>query len=426
MRRLLIGLLLPLLTGGCVTPQGQALHDGKTEQRVLVTIHQAPARAVRQRNRGYGNERGYLTAREERELDRLARRYGLKRVSGWPIEPLGVYCEVFEVPATQSPAAVVAALAADPSVESAQLMHEFETLAEPETEPSLLDIQHSLHDMDVPRAHRWTSGRDIRVAVVDSWVDRSHPELRRRVSTSVRFTPDGSDGDPEDVHGTAVAGIIAAEDDQAGITGVAPGAELLALQACWRSTGGSGSARCDSFSLAQALTLGIRKDAQVINLSLGGPHDPLLERLIQHALDSGTFVVTAHSERWGFPASVPGVLAVGEPRPDSDAGIAAPARDVITTIPDDRYDFLSGSSLAAAHASGVIALLLELAPAARPEVIARALAGASAEGALNACMAVAIMTEGRACATPATQLRTPQQGLVTNVTVSPQGPHNSN
>ncbi len=136
-------------------------------------------------------------------------------------------------------------------------------------------------------------------------------------------------------------------------------AKLLGLRACWQATG---KTLCDSFSLAKALYFAIEQKAPIINLSLSGPDDRLLRQLLKVAMTKGETVVAAFDRTQrdgGFPASVPGVIAV------SDSFLAglpgnvyiAPGRDVPTTQPGGRWFLVNGSSFAAAHVSGLFALL---------------------------------------------------------------------
>jgi subtilisin family serine protease len=109
--------------------------------------------------------------------------------------------------------------------------------------------------------------------------------------------------------------------------------------------------------------------AQVINMSLTGPYDALLGTLLDEALERGIAVVAAAADRAtgvdGFPASHPGIIAVQAATAGSGPAprtVRAPAKEILTTTPNSGYAFLSGNSLAAAHVTGVVALLLERAP----------------------------------------------------------------
>jgi subtilisin family serine protease len=208
--------------------------------------------------------------------------------------------------------------------------------------------------------HTVATGRGVKVAVIDSMVDAAQPDLAGQIQTLQDFVPDHPRA-PEQ-HGTGVAGIIAAvADNHIGIAGVAPNARLMALRACWQE--GSAGAVCDTLSLAKALYFAIGHNAQVINLSLSGPPDPLLGRLIDMAVARGAVVVGALDPKapdGGFPASHPGVVAVSDDPATPIAGaLVAPGREAPTTQPGGRFAFVSGSSYAAAHVSGLYALMRE-------------------------------------------------------------------
>src|SRR6202000_1191684 len=100
-----------------------------------------------------------------------------------------------------------------------------------------------------------------------------------------------------DRHGTEMAGVIAAvANNREGIVGVAPNARLLIFKACWQARSDADAARCNSFTLARALTAAFDAHAQVVNLSLAGPDDPLLSDLIREGQHRGVLFVGAAAE----------------------------------------------------------------------------------------------------------------------------------
>jgi subtilisin family serine protease len=314
----------------------------------------------------------------------LAAIYNLRVIYSWTMTSIGEHCVVFEVPAGRSAPDLARRLAADRRVESAQAVETFVTLAPQGKRDPYAHLQHSYQALRLDQAHRLATGKGVRVAVVDTGVDFDHPDLRERVTVANNFVDRGERTFTTDIHGTAVAGLIAASVNDVGIVGVAPGAEVYALKACWQQPPAAREAVCDSYTLAKALDFAIVKGAQILNFSLGGPPDPLLGRLIGVALSKGIVVVAANGgPARDFPATHPGVIGIvgsddlkGSPAVPAagnaagGSGLAAPAVDILTTIPKGSYDFFSGSSLAAAQVSGLAALLLEKDPTLTPARIA--------------------------------------------------------
>ena len=241
-------------------------------------------------------------------------------------------------------------------------------------------------------AHRWATGRGVTVAVIDTGIDVGHPDLDGRVVRADNFVDRGTHSFTSDVHGTAVAGVLAAvEGNGIGIAGVAPEARIHSLKACWPLPEDGDRAVCDSYTLAQAVDRAVTAGARILNLSLSGPSDALLARLLGAAIARGVAVVAAADESradLGFPASLPGVIAVRvAPRGElaeavaeraaaagGDGALYAPGVDVLSTVPGGGYDFFSGSSMAAAHVSGLAALLLERQPRLTPAELAHRMA----------------------------------------------------
>jgi len=360
MRALFILLLVFLALAGCAS-SGGVRDTGGT--KLLVTIRydaidnllgNAGDHYHRPSSYGAGPGAGPL-------LDALAAEYAITRVSGWPMRTLGVHCEVFATARGSDAEAVAARLAHDPRVDSAEPMRQFRTLTN-NVDP-YRPLQHALDTLEVDAAHAMSSGAGVRVAVIDSGIDASHPDLAGVVRSRRDFT-----SGPLAPHGTEVAGLIAARGaNGTGILGVAPMAQLDDLRACRAGAAADAPAVCDSYTLAQALDFAVNSQVDVINLSLAGPDDALLARLLAGAEARGISVVVAAppaadtADR--FPASVPTVVAVATSEGAAQwpaSAIRAPGIDVLTTFPGNRYDYGSGSSLSSAHVSGVVALMRSL------------------------------------------------------------------
>lgn len=319
-----------------------------------------------------------------RKANELADRHRLKLVIQWPVTELGVSCVLYEVPEGRPLSQAIQALRQDPSISTVQALHRFEVLGQP---PALVSgndpyrhLQAGFQSLGIADLHPVTTGRGIRIALIDAGVDLDHPDLKGQIKYFENVAAEPADHNLADIHGTAVAGVLAAHPGNGiGITGIAPEAEILAFRACWPSKPDALAAHCNSFTLALALNQALKMDSRIINLSLSGPDDPLLRQLLEKALTKGTLVIAAVPKKGqvdGFPANLSGVVAVGE---DSSGhpGIIAPGKDILTTVPHQAYDFMTGSSFAAPHVAGVAALLLQLHPEWRTADIMRLLRGGS-------------------------------------------------
>jgi hypothetical protein len=347
------------------------------QRQVLVMLRVAPAHYRPDALYGgdYRNAPGRAARR--RMAGALAREHGLSLHDEWPMPALGVDCFVLDAPDRDTAEREARALAGDPRVESAQAMQLFRTLGTQATADPLYAAQPAATAWHLRELHAHTTGKGVRVAVIDSGVAVDHPDLRGQVAVSRNFVD--ASGNVGEAHGTAVAGIIAArEGNGIGIAGVAPQARLLALRACWQQDGARSA--CSSFTLARALQFAIDARAQVLNLSLSGPDDRLLSRLLDVALQRGISVVGAvdpHAKGGGFPASHAGVIAVeglhGTNPPVT--AVLAPAEGIPATLPDGGWGLVSGSSFATAQVSGLVALLRQRSPGLAPAQVLASLGG---------------------------------------------------
>jgi len=335
----------------------------KASPQILVMLPQSANRL----RPGEGYSSGYGNARRKAAKERLgrqmAKQYGLQFDEHWPMPLLGIDCFVMTIVDDKSAKDAALEIGQDPAVSWAEPMHHYYTLGRPSgrTDP-LYSLSPAAQKWRLADLHKSWTGRNVSIAVIDTQVDVKHPDLVGRIAKSRNFAPQLRTK-PER-HGTGVAGIIAATANNGiGIAGVAPGAEIMALRACWQRRDGR-SSLCNSLSLARALNYAIERKVNIINLSLGGPKDRLLAKLIDVAVAKGIAVVAAYDPRLsngGFPASHNNVIAVSADNGSSTPGKAhaAPGVDVPTTQPGGRWYFVNGSSYAAAHVSGLLALMRE-------------------------------------------------------------------
>lgn len=354
---------------------------------------------------GYGAPDRYRNGqRAMSTLAELKRRYGLREIAGWPIKPLGLYCVVLRPGVGVDRDALLEALSRDARVRIAEPLHEYDMYAQPSVGVRYNDpyvpLQRGFTEIDAALAQRTSQGKGVDVALVDTGVDTGHPDLKGRIRDVHDMVGGQVAAAAGDRHGTEVAGVIAAVgDNHVGIVGVAPLATLSVYKACWQVSGTDG-ARCNTFTLAKAMAALLGADARIINLSLGGPSDTLLGQLLAALLRQDRIVIAAmppNGRIEGFPAATPGVIVVRSAQAlDAAAGaVNAPGKDILTTQPNGRYDFASGSSLAAAHVSGIAALLLSISPDiganAVRDILRRTSTGPGGAPMVNAAAAVAAL-----------------------------------
>ncbi|WP_176597936.1 S8 family serine peptidase [Sphingobium sp. 15-1] len=347
----------------CALPGTARGAEAAGGDRILVMLRLPPThfRASGGYGGGYGDSMGRSQAM--RQARRIARDHHLTLVTDWMMPVIDLDCFVMRLPAGIAPEKMAEEVSQDPAVAWSQPMHDYRTLsAQAGHDDPLYPAQPATTLWHLDSLHRLATGRGVTVAVIDSGIDARHPDLAGQIKGNLNFVA-GRPLIPER-HGTAVAGIIAARaDNRAGIVGIAPAARLLGLRACWQSDAGTAAATCDSLSLAKALHYAIDRRAAIINLSLGGPPDRLLATLLDAGMMRGATVVAAydpHLPDGGFPASHSGVFAVsGGPIPARRPVYIAPARDIPAPRPGGGWTLVEGTSYAAAHVSGLIALLEE-------------------------------------------------------------------
>jgi subtilisin family serine protease len=340
-----------------------------------------PAGATGSHYAGEGYGAGQIA---RRQAQRIAAAYSLHEVASWPIQLLSVHCVVFEIVDGRPVTQVLAALAKDSRVVLAQPLQEFHTqsdtaaasdtgAAPPYNDP-LYDLQTNLPALGISRAHQRTQGAGVRIALVDTAVDTAHPDLLGRIVRTHSFVPTPASSGAASRHGTAMAGLIAAvANNHIGIVGIAPLAQIEVFEACWQLAPANDAASCNTFTLARALAAAIASGDPLVNVSIAGPADPLLTAIVQAGLKRGaTFVGADAGAEAPFPTSIPGVITAAASERSPPAGaLVAPAEHIMTLRPGGEYDFASGTSVAAAEVTGVIALLMSASHTHldRPEIL---------------------------------------------------------
>jgi subtilisin family serine protease len=249
-------------------------------------------------------------------------------------------------------------------------------LAPPKGDPA----QYVIDKLHLHEAHAIASGTNVTVAVIDSLIDTSHPDLAGSVAGQYDAV---AAADKPDEHGTGMTGAIAAHRR---LLGVAPHARILAIHAF--TPDAKHPQQATTQSIVAGIDWAIARGAKVINMSFAGPYDPVLQLALKKAREKGVVLIAAAGNMGPqspplYPAADENVVAVtavddkDNVLPQANQGahvaLAAPGVNVIEAAPRATYNFTTGTSVAAAHVSGVAALILERNPGIDPAALEDAL-----------------------------------------------------
>lgn len=209
-----------------------------------------------------------------------------------------------------------------------------------------------------------TTGVGVTVAVIDTGVEMTHPDLQGKVTKGYDFVNDKESPEDDNGHGTHVAGIVAASRNDVGTVGVSHGTSIMPVKVL--NSAGSGYIS----DVAKGIYWATDNGAQVINLSLGAPVDTdVLRRAVNYAANKGVLMVAAAGNDYGapcqYPAAYDNVICVVATDSSnrlasfSNVGgeLAAPGVSNYSTFLGGSYRYLSGTSMAAPHVAGSLAIL---------------------------------------------------------------------
>ena len=322
------------------------------------------------------------TSGKQQDIDSLSQTYDIDNIDSSVLASINATMILFTIPDNRGVIDVSRILAADSRTLIAQPNFYFEGMSEE-------SAQYGVTKIKADTAHSISTGRGIKVAVVDTGIDYSHQALADNIALKSDFVD--SNSAEVDLHGTSIAGIIASSSIENGVTGVAPDVQILAARACWRDSKNSNKTLCSSNTLAKAINYAILNKANIINLSLGGPNDNILSMLIRKADRAGIVIVAAAGNggpngKPVYPAAFKEVIAVSATDANdkiyqaSNRGsyidLSAPGVDILSPAPGNSWQVVSGTSMAAAHVSGAIALILQDNPELSPFQV-RALLGST-------------------------------------------------
>ncbi|MEW8958137.1 MAG: S8 family peptidase, partial [Moorella sp. (in: firmicutes)] len=219
-----------------------------------------------------------------------------------------------------------------------------------------------------PQVWEETAGEKVKVAVLDTGIDAGHPDLKANIRGTQNIKFPGWEAGDGNGHGTHVAGIIAALNNNFGVVGVAPRAEIYAVKIFNRRGNGYIS------EIIAGLDWALQNKMQVVNMSFGTTRpSQALEEAVRRCVQAGMVLVAAAGNEGKensvmYPARYPGVIAVSAiDRKNNLASfssrgpevtVAAPGVDILSTYPGGKYRTMSGTSMACPHVAGVAALVL--------------------------------------------------------------------
>ena len=301
-------------------------------------------------------------------LDEIIKLHNLTTIASQCLQEGGNAAFRMRHTSSETVSAVIRALAAHQVIAAAQANYVYttqETSVQSATSQQGDPGQYVPEKLRLLAAHRMVTGNGIPIAVIDSEIDAAHPDLSGTIAN--RYDATGVEDSPH-AHGTGMAGAIVSHQK---LLGVAPGARIIAIRAFSPRASATEST---TYHILRGLDHAVANNVRIINMSFAGPRDPSIERALKAAYDKGVVLIAAAGNAGPrapalYPAADPNVIAVTATDVDdrlftganrgNHVAIAAPGVDILVPAPAGEYQVTTGTSVATAHVSGVVALMLE-------------------------------------------------------------------
>ena len=291
------------------------------------------------------------------------------------LKSLGVLLLSIQTTSPEKAKRIAARLAKQKIISAFQPSHTYHTRGLPGMSDPFATRQYGCLPLKkLSEIHAACSGQGVHIALLDTGVDIYHEDLDSSQIKTVDFTREGLGKFLTDIHGTALCGILAARPKNGkGIIGLAPASKIHVIKVCKRVSPSSIQATTDTFTLAEGLDYAIQKRVHVINVSIGGPRDRIIDKLINRARSDKIIIVAAAGNGGprsppSYPAAYTGVIGVTaidqnlhlytKATRGRFVDIAAPGVNVFSLKPGNRYNFYTGTSFATAYVTGIIAMEL--------------------------------------------------------------------
>lgn len=235
----------------------------------------------------------------------------------------------------------------------------------------------SITAFDLPKAWRFTQGENVVIAVLDTGCDLDHPDLANNLLPGRNFCNLKKPPEDGNGHGTHITGTLVAENNDIGVVGVCPKAKVRPVKVL--DDKGNGNL----MSVAQGIRWAVSQKVDIISMSLGAPIKvQQVRKAIKLAANHGipTFVAAGNAgntKEIFYPANYPETIAIGAidenfrrasfSNTGENLDFMAPGVNIFSTVPDDWYATLSGTSMATPFAVGVAALILSYVKAGKSQ-----------------------------------------------------------